>query len=77
MNINKRQCFIFRSKLALYNADPAIAANFVDDDYYWSSTEFSGDPSGNAWYQHFVSSGSSQGAETKDFSFSVRCSRGV
>lgn len=61
----------------LYNASPAITANFVDDGFYWSSTEFTGDPTNAAWYEHFLNSGSSQGAETKDFAFSVRCSRAL
>lgn len=59
----------------LYNADPAITANFVNGGFYWGSTEFTAEPTNMAWYQNFVSSGSSQGAETKDFAFSVRCSR--
>ena len=45
---------------------------------YWSSTEHSGDPSSNAWYQFFASGGGSlQDGYYKSGSLGVRCSRAL
>lgn len=59
----------------LYNAVPPIIANFTDSNFYWSSTEYSADPNELAFFEYFVSSGSSAGAEDKRYSYNVRCSR--
>ena len=46
--------------------------------YYWSSTEYSGNPTFSAWYQTFASGGSSsQGDDYKLDSLGVRCSRAL
>lgn len=47
--------------------------------YYWSSTEYSGIPTGEgAWAQHFASAGAStQGAFLKNDQLSVRCVRAI
>ena len=46
---------------------------------YWSSTEYSGTPTTlEAWLQDFASGdGSDQGANLKNFTFAVRCSRAL
>ena len=46
--------------------------------YYWSSTEYSGNPSGRAWCQYFASGGSSFQVDASKINiFGVRCSRAL
>lgn len=46
--------------------------------YYWSSTEFSGNPTDVAWIQYFASGGGSiQVFDGKNFTLGVRCSRAL
>ncbi len=45
--------------------------------YYWSSTELSGGPQGNAWYQWFASGGGNNESDRKVIQFGVRCSRAL
>ncbi len=46
--------------------------------FYWSSTEDSGNPTVNTWYQDFASGGGSfQGGVSKDNLLGVRCSRAL
>jgi trimeric autotransporter adhesin len=45
---------------------------------YWSSTEYSGNPTNIAWIQNFVAAGgSSQVVTSKTFALSTRCARAV
>ena len=45
--------------------------------FYWSSTEYSYNPTNVAWYQYFASSGSSQNYDRKYVAYGVRCSRAL
>jgi len=44
---------------------------------YWSSTEYSGNPTNTAWYTFFDGGGSMQGSSSKFSLFSVRCARSI
>jgi len=50
-----------------------VAIGGFADDFYWSSTEFSGSPTGNAWVQDF--SDGLQGIGNKNLNLRVRCVR--
>jgi hypothetical protein len=62
-----------------------MQSNLVDNGnvgglsgFYWSSTEFSGNPTDGAWFQNFASGGgSAQGDGGKYVTLGVRCSRAL
>jgi hypothetical protein len=46
--------------------------------FYWSSTEYSANPTSGAWAEVFYPAGGSfQGSTAKSFNFSVRCARSI
>jgi hypothetical protein len=53
------------NKVAIGNFDPTVTA------YYWSSTEYTGAPASNAWFQDFANS--SQNFVPKNGSYGARC----
>lgn len=60
----------------LFEANPAIATlGFVDNAFYWSSTEWSVVPGWAVWTEYFSSGGSGLGLYNRDFQMGVRCSR--
>lgn len=56
--------------------NPAVTFGLVNTGYYWSSTEAASSSDFFAYYERFVSGGSStQNATVKNFRLGVRCSR--
>ncbi|MBY0545421.1 MAG: fibronectin type III domain-containing protein [Gammaproteobacteria bacterium] len=72
---NSPICTVSSTNIQNELVDTSILSTF--SGYYWSSTEFSGDPQGSAWVQNFNSSGGAQSSPGKNNPPGVRCVRSL